>query len=71
MDSHKPGGPEAHERELHVEFEAAIVQLRALGECVEQLVAAVEECSRSLPDDAHSSVSKRLDDIRWSLGRIW
>jgi hypothetical protein len=57
-------------QEHHLELEAVLVQLRALGACVEQLAGVVEEVGRTLPAEASADVARRLEEIRWALRRI-
>ena len=58
-------------QEHHVALEETRVQLRALGDCVEQLAGVVEEFAQALPPDAAPTTSQRLELIRWTLRRIW
>jgi hypothetical protein len=59
------------EHELHVEFEAGLVQVRALSDCLEQLVGIVEELAAGLPSGTPPEIARRLEELRWSIGRIW
>jgi hypothetical protein len=59
------------EHELHVEFEAGLVQVRALSDCLEQLVGIVEELAAGLPSGTPPELGRRLEELRWSIGRIW
>lgn len=58
------------EHELHVELEAGLVQVRALSDCLEQLVEIVEELAAGLPLDTPPELRRRLEELRWSIGRI-
>jgi hypothetical protein len=45
-------------------------QVRALSEGLEQLVGIVEELAAGLPSGTPPEIARRLEELRWSIGRI-
>jgi uncharacterized protein HemX len=56
------------EFEHHIDREALVVQLRALGTAVEGLAAAVEALT---PTPVPAEVEQLLEEVRWQLNQIW
>lgn len=56
----------AHEH--HVDREALVVQLRALGDAISHLADAIES---SAGEDVDPAVRSHLDEARWALKAIW
>jgi hypothetical protein len=60
--------PTPEDIEHHIDREALVVQLRALGTAVERLARAVEELA---PEPLPPEVEQLLEDVRWQLKQIW
>jgi hypothetical protein len=54
--------------EHHIDREALVVQLRALGTAVERLADAVEVLA---PEPVPPAIEQLLEDVRWQLKQIW
>lgn len=60
----------AHEH--HVDREALVVQLRALGDAISHLAEAVESAAGGEgADPTDPAVAAHLDEARWALKAIW
>lgn len=55
----------------HVDREALVLQIRALGKAVEHLSAGMDELAAGLPGDSSATVRAHIDAARWSLRRLW
>ena len=65
--AHASAPPTGPELGLHTSIESLQVQVRALGNAVDQLCRALEEAAPPLSDEAAAA----LEDERLCLGEVW
>jgi hypothetical protein len=68
---HPPHEVEDLEVIHHVDRQALVLQIRALGKAVEHLSAGMDEMAAGLPGDSRAAVRAHIDAARWSLRRLW